>query len=240
MELHNLSAEEQYRLLIQFRRDHPVPDGVYGETHHIQPRSCGGPDTKENLVKLLPEEHYKAHALLPQVMLERDDIYGYQKMLYAWNMMRTRVTDIDTESKEYGHLKRSFAEAMVRKNKAGAGKHLTEDHRNKIRAALKGRTPSTRTIEAARMACLGREFTPEHRAKLRLARANRVTTDETRAKISAASKGRRHTDATKALLSRKMKGRKVGPMSQHDKDLRRRKMLDYWAEKKAELLQQEF
>ena len=34
------------------------------ENHHIIPRSMGGSDEKENLVKLTPKEHYICHLCL--------------------------------------------------------------------------------------------------------------------------------------------------------------------------------
>ena len=39
-------------------------DNVYYERHHIIPKSLGGPNTKSNLVKLVPRQHYIAHLLL--------------------------------------------------------------------------------------------------------------------------------------------------------------------------------
>ena len=140
MELHNLSAEEQYRLLIQFRKDHPLDSDVYGEVHHIQPRSCGGTDDQENLVRLLPEEHYKAHALLPEVMRERNDLKGYHKMLYAWNMMSNRVRNIDRDAEEYGRLRREWAGWQGRYMSARLkGKPHTAEHNRKVSQAKKGK-----------------------------------------------------------------------------------------------------
>lgn len=37
------------------------------EVHHIKPRSLGGDDSKDNLVKLSPREHFVAHILLAKI-----------------------------------------------------------------------------------------------------------------------------------------------------------------------------
>ena len=51
-----------YALLIAQRILNP-PDGDF-EKHHILPRSIGGTDDADNLVKLTPREHFVAHRLL--------------------------------------------------------------------------------------------------------------------------------------------------------------------------------
>jgi len=39
----------------------------YFERHHIMPRSLGGGDESENLIRLTPEDHYFAHLLLARI-----------------------------------------------------------------------------------------------------------------------------------------------------------------------------
>ena len=39
----------------------------YFEVHHIIPKSIGGTDEPDNLVKLTPEEHFIAHLLLHKI-----------------------------------------------------------------------------------------------------------------------------------------------------------------------------
>ena len=39
----------------------------YSEIHHIIPKSLGGSNRKENLVKLTPKEHFICHRLLPKL-----------------------------------------------------------------------------------------------------------------------------------------------------------------------------
>ena len=52
----------------------------YSEIHHIIPKSLGGKDSKDNLVKLSAKEHFIAHRLLAK-------IYPDSGMVYAIYMM---------------------------------------------------------------------------------------------------------------------------------------------------------
>lgn len=63
-----------------------IDSDVYFETHHIIPRSLGGDNSKNNLVRLTAKEHFICHYLLTKMIFEKQDLL---KMLYAFNMMRT-------------------------------------------------------------------------------------------------------------------------------------------------------
>lgn len=60
------------------------PEG-YTENHHIIPRSLGGSDDKENLVRLTAREHFICHALL--LKIQPIGSISYYKMLHAFIMM---------------------------------------------------------------------------------------------------------------------------------------------------------
>lgn len=84
------------------------PDGFYTEGHHILPRCLGGKDNKENIIIILPEEHYFCHKLLA---LE----YPHEsKLQFAWWSM-CHQADSDTKryytvsSEDYGEARRRVA-----------------------------------------------------------------------------------------------------------------------------------
>ena len=52
-----------YQLLIEKARKRGGVDG-HKETHHVVPKSLGGPDDGDNLVELTAREHLIAHLLL--------------------------------------------------------------------------------------------------------------------------------------------------------------------------------
>ena len=54
---------------------------IYIENHHIIPRSLGGSDNKDNLVKLLPEEHLFAHKIRYKAYNKRNDMLAVRYMI---------------------------------------------------------------------------------------------------------------------------------------------------------------
>lgn len=56
-----------YAEFIRDRRGKEPGPGQYSESHHILPRSLGGGDEPENLVRLTPEDHFFAHLLLAKI-----------------------------------------------------------------------------------------------------------------------------------------------------------------------------
>jgi hypothetical protein len=81
-----MKYETIYNNLIQ-KRKRDVPEG-YTELHHIIPRSLGGSDTKDNLVRLTAREHYLAHYLLMKMQVPKSG--GYYSMLKAFLMMQVQ------------------------------------------------------------------------------------------------------------------------------------------------------
>jgi len=69
-----------YKKIIINRFNYPIS---IGENHHIVPKSMGGTDDQENIIKLTPREHYICHLCLTKFTEGRD----YYKMLCAINCM---------------------------------------------------------------------------------------------------------------------------------------------------------
>ena len=59
-----MNYERVYREFIADRLGKQPKRPQYFEKHHIIPRSLGGPDTPENIIRLTPEDHFFAHLLL--------------------------------------------------------------------------------------------------------------------------------------------------------------------------------
>ena len=136
-----MSPLEEYIAIIHNRQQNPLPEGVYGEKHHIIPRSCGGCNEKWNLVKLTPEEHYRVHCLLPFIYITGEE---HMKMTYAWHRMRyVQGNDAEISEEEYGRLQREYSEAKAdeRRGKPSGmlGKHHTEETKRRYSESRKGR-----------------------------------------------------------------------------------------------------
>ena len=94
-----MNYEKIYNNLIQKRKLNEIkkfrkndPNYIYCETHHIIPRSCHGTNDKDNLINLLPKEHYIAHLLLLKIYEKK---YGknhpyFKNMVYALMLLSNR------------------------------------------------------------------------------------------------------------------------------------------------------
>ena len=91
-----MNYKKLYFNIIRNRRNNPLPSDEYGETHHIKPRSFGGLDTPNNLIRLSAREHFIVHFLLYKMYKHRvENVFPrsecekerYKKMTWAFNIM---------------------------------------------------------------------------------------------------------------------------------------------------------
>lgn len=78
----------------------------YVERHHIIPRCMGGTDSKDNLVKLTPEEHFLAHQLLVKIYPNNN------KLVFAATCMTRNSNGKRTDNKLYGWIRRRLSKAV--------------------------------------------------------------------------------------------------------------------------------
>ena len=104
----------------------------YLERHHIIPKSFGGNDTKDNLVKLTAKEHFICHLLLTKMTTG----FNRHKMLHAFMLMKGKTDKQHRymNSRLFDSIKIEFGE-MLRNKKLGT-KH-TQRTKDKIRDTLK-------------------------------------------------------------------------------------------------------
>ena len=76
-----------YQLIDKRKNDRLLKEDVYCESHHIIPKSLGGSNEPDNLVNLLPREHFLAHLLLTKMVIDQEDIvkmnWALHKMCYS-------------------------------------------------------------------------------------------------------------------------------------------------------------
>ena len=91
-----MNYKKIYFQIIKNRINNPLPLDAYSEVHHIIPRSFGGGNHKENLVRLTAREHFLVHFLLYKMYKHRSKVIfskskkeaeRYKKMAYAFNLM---------------------------------------------------------------------------------------------------------------------------------------------------------
>lgn len=100
-----MNYQKIYDQLIERRRSGQIK---HGDVHHVTPRSWGGTDESENLVKLTKAEHFLAHLLLVKIARTSDD---RRKMLYAVHRMVPRGKKT---SRNYQRLSEEWLEANAR------------------------------------------------------------------------------------------------------------------------------
>jgi len=170
---------------------HAINRGVingYSEKHHIIPRSIGGRDDTNNLVRLTAREHYIVHMLLVR-MTEK---LHYHKMINAaWYLSHTTK---DSNLKINARLFESLKVEIIRiQRERQTGRKLSDETRAKQSLAHKGKVKS-----------------PEHLAKLAASQTGKKLSAEAIAKRTATRRARgnyAHTEEHK----NKLRGRKQSP-----------------------------
>ena len=120
----------------------------YVEKHHIIPKSLGGKNTDNNLVKLTAREHFICHWLLTKMLNDGPDKW---KLLFAFhsfvrvnkNQNRYKVT-----GKKYEILKKAVSEAKSKLNignKYSLGHKRSTDTISKWKESYAGHTHSNET-----------------------------------------------------------------------------------------------
>ena len=149
----------------------------YTETHHIIPRSLGGNNNIDNLVKLTAREHFICHLLLPKMTTGAN----YQKMLYAYTAMSGRNL---YNAKKYEFYRKEYTviNSLLR---TGAGNGMFGADRSGIKNTFFGKTHSDETKQKISISQKQRKinnpdsfkkgpFSLEHKKNISIARLTRV------------------------------------------------------------------
>lgn len=138
---------------------------VYTEKHHIIPRSLGGSDNKDNLVRLTAKEHYICHLLLPKMTTGLNK----RSMSHAlWKIVNQRTKHQDrykVTSRIYEMVKKSnslaLREANLGKpNLSARGIPKSLEHKQKISKTLTGYKYSVERNDKISKAHLGKKQPP--------------------------------------------------------------------------------
>ena len=141
-----------YDKIIENRKLNPIGKAEYGEKHHIIPRSLGGSDDSENLVRLTAREHFICHALLAE-MYERETFEWY-KMNHAFMLMKgesfAHSNNRYFNSRLYELKRKDFAITnswnQTGERNSQYGKPRSNQTKEKIRKALKFTVPTKREL----------------------------------------------------------------------------------------------
>ena len=145
----------------------------YVEKHHIIPKSCGGSNANDNLVKLTSREHFICHLLLTKMMIEPKHI---KSMCFAFHCLKYnhRTSNSYISSHAFAKLKEERSNYL--KNTK-----MSEDAKKKISKGNTGKTRSAETKE---------KISQKNRGKISYFKGKQHTI-ESRQKISAAARGKK-------------------------------------------------
>lgn len=136
----------------------------YCERHHVTPKCMGGDNSRDNIVRLTPEEHFVAHKLLVCMYP------GDYRLLSAVVQMTGRAPNKQgPPNKITGWMRRELSIARSARARGVKRKPHSEETKAKMRAASLGRTKSPEHRAALAKAKRGTKRGPhsaEHRARL--------------------------------------------------------------------------
>ena len=192
-----------YEQLIQKAQARPLDKSVYTEGHHIIPKSWGGCDKKSNIVRLLPREHYIAHALLWKMDVPRQ---FHIKMTHAFNAMSIMK---DGSYNKPGYRINSRLFELVRLERI--------EYLRSLKGPLNPRygkpSPVTPEGKARQIAAVKERWAdPEYRKNIIEKRKAYYSSEEGRAKIKALADSRRGVKRDPAIIEKgasKRRGKKA-------------------------------
>jgi hypothetical protein len=146
----------------------------YTEKHHIIPKSLGGSNTKDNLVKLTARQHFICHWLLTKMVITTKHQY---QMWNAFSCMLYRARPGQQRHKISSHI---FA---IIKSEGSKIKSLTFSGENNPMYGMKGILNPN----------FGKKQSPEHIEKLRQSRIGKIRTDDAKRKQGDTTRGRKQS-----------------------------------------------
>jgi hypothetical protein len=177
-----------YYSIVNRAKSRIIDSNIYTEKHHIIPKSVGGTNLKENLVKLTAREHFICHLLLPKMLVGS---YRHKMVHALWRMCNSLNSEYKINARTYKLSKEQHSWVMSNIGHQGQFKMGRPTWNKGI--------PRTAEVkQAISKANYGRET----------GRTSDTFTDEWKNRISNSKKGKStwnkgvtHSDVTKKLQS---------------------------------------
>jgi len=164
----------------------------------------GGDNEKTNLVLLTAREHFIAHKLLCEIYPDNNKLFFAYRMMAIMISSEKNIRNYNISSREYDIIKCKTSELVSLQFKGKIshrkGKTITDDHKQKISIANKGKLLGKPRSEIVRQnlqkknSGIGNPF------------YGKTHSDETKKKLSEYAKNRTHSAETKRKMSDSAKG----------------------------------
>jgi hypothetical protein len=198
-----------YFNIIDNAKSRIIDEKEYFEKHHIVPKSIGGSNSQDNLVNLLPKEHFICHLLLTKML----NGINKRKMWYASYMMVVginRVNRYKPTSRSYQIVRNNMIMASKERPGTNTGKVMSAEQKRKISDSLKGKNTQPKSEEHKQK--MRKPKSEEHKKKLSESRKGKsygyTHSEETRLKIGKSNtgktgkfSGKEHSEETKKRMS---------------------------------------
>lgn len=107
--------ENKYKIwyfnIIKKAKTRDLDDSNVFERHHIIPKSIGGDNSDDNLVKLFPREHFVCHCLLPKFLLDSKHVEYMRYALHTFFYFN-KFRKLNFTSRQYDEHSRRFREII--------------------------------------------------------------------------------------------------------------------------------
>jgi hypothetical protein len=182
-----------YNNLIERAKNRTLGNNEYVEKHHIIPKCLGGDDSKNNIVKLYPKEHYIVHLLLYRMYP------NHQGLAYSFWMMcngnRKNKREYKVSGRLYEEIRGDFIEMVRQREPTFKGKSHSDISKLKISESKKGQKT-----------WLGKKHKDESKLKMSKSAKGKFVSSLTKEKMSLSKKGIKFSDEHRMKMSESSKG----------------------------------
>ena len=186
-----------YYNIIDRAKSRDLSKETYTEKHHIIPKSLGGLNNKDNLVKLTAKEHRLAHILLPRMTI---DPLHTKSMWYAlWMMLRTKNTNQQRKISKGSAFEVAKIKVAENSSQLHKGKTVSKETREKLSKSCQGRPSPNK----------GRAMSENQKQKLSIAHKGKIIAPETVSKILDSRRHYRNSEETKLKIGQSQIGKVV-------------------------------
>jgi hypothetical protein len=187
-----------------------------GEIHHIIPRSMGGDDSPENLVKLTGHDHAWCHWLLTKMTTGSAKV----SMIYAFNMMGVSGEHMERQSsyaivrayeKNRIEWSKNHSDTMKGREPWNKGLDMKDDPRCKGGVKNRGKKRDPKASEQAAAKHRGRKNTEETKSKMSMSQKGipKPKSDEFRSQVSKTLTGKPKRKGHGESVAAANRGRKI-------------------------------
>jgi len=188
-----MNYQNIYNKIIENAKNRVVEKKTYVERHHIIPRCLGGDNSKENIVKLFPKEHYIVHLLLFRIYPNHQGIsYSFWMMC---NGNRGDKRNYRISSRVYEEIRNRFIKMVSLREPTFKGRVHTEETKTKISNSKKGNK-----------IWIGKTHTDESKRKMSESAKGKNVSEITRKKMSESRLGVKFSEEQRKNMSESAKG----------------------------------